>query len=211
MQPAKPTTIYFSFNPVSSRWVWTSALPNPKFEKISKGHWRQFSLWVARQDKGRAGFEEAVDQFKRVIEDTNSHILVVDDDSSMLMLLTLILNLGGYWVRTASDGYEGLEILSREEFALLSLDIMMAGMDGIQALEQIRADPHWDTMPIMMCSARGDSKTISYCLELGADAFLTKPFSPAELREQVQTLLVEGRKKSNKTVKKARRAKKKKS
>lgn len=195
MEPAESTIINFFYHLDSSSWWWTSCIPNPNFDRVSKGQWRQFSLWADRYDEGRAGFEEAVEQFKSVISDIHKHILVIEYDPSMCDLFRLMLNRAGLWLRTASDGNQGLDILKREEFGLLIHDITMLDMNGFEFIVQIRADARWDTLPIVVTSARADAFAISKALEIGADAYVTRPFSPTVLREQVQRLLIEGRKK----------------
>lgn len=196
MESDKSAMIYFYFKSDNGRWIWTSGFPKPNLDRVSKGQWRQFSFWMDRQDESRAGFEEAVEQFKRIIEDTNTHVLVIDDDSGVLTLLVVMLSRAGLWVKTASSGYEGLEVLKRENFALLILDDMLPEIDGFEVLKQIRADPRWDSMPILMFGGRQDTEAMSF--KLGADGWLTKPYFK-ELPGQVQALLIEGRKKPDVT------------
>lgn len=210
MESAKPTTIVFAFNEEQCRWWWK---PYGKLvpETVSKGQWDQFSLWVTRQDEGRVGFEEAVEEFKRVISASNNkRVLAIDDEPGLCTLLTVMLTRFGLRVKTMTNPVEGLDLLRHEEFDLVTLDIMMPEMDGFQVLEQIRADPRWDKMPVLMLTARADTEAISRALSLGADGYLTTPYITNSLIDRVTALLAHGRKKPFETLEKARPAKKKK-
>lgn len=166
---------------------------------------------VKQGDEAPTPFAEPVERIKQPNPDVSSKpILAIDCNSATLPLYTIILNRAGFSVKTSTDAVEGLDILKREEFALLILEIMLPGMDGFEVLEHIRADPRWDAMPIVMCSARADKEAPSRALALGADAYVTKPFLPTDIIEQVQTLLINGRKKPTETLKTSRRAGRKK-
>lgn len=111
-------------------------------------------------------------------------ILVVDDDTAILRLLSTNLKARGYEVLTATDGEEALEAVQKDYIDLIILDIMMPKVDGIQVCRHIR---EWSDIPIIILSARGDEYDKVECLELGADDYLTKPFGIAELMARINT------------------------
>ena len=111
-------------------------------------------------------------------------ILVVDDDTAILRLLSTNLKARGYEVLTATDGEEALEAVQKDYIDLIILDIMMPKVDGIQVCRHIR---EWSDIPIIILSARGDENDKVKCLELGADDYLTKPFGIAELMARINT------------------------
>lgn len=111
-------------------------------------------------------------------------ILVVDDDTAILRLLSTNLKARGYDVLTATDGEEALEAVQKEYIDLIILDIMMPKVDGVQVCRHIR---EWSDIPIIILSARGDENDKVKCLELGADDYLTKPFGISELMARINT------------------------
>jgi DNA-binding response OmpR family regulator len=111
-------------------------------------------------------------------------ILVVDDDTAILRLLSTNLKARGYDVITATDGEEALEAVQKDYIDLIILDIMMPKVDGVQVCRHIR---EWSDIPIIILSARGDENDKVKCLELGADDYLTKPFGIAELMARINT------------------------
>ena len=111
-------------------------------------------------------------------------ILVVDDDTAILRLLSTNLKARGYDVLTATDGEEALEAVQKDYIDLIILDIMMPKVDGVQVCRHIR---EWSDIPIIILSARGDENDKVKCLELGADDYLTKPFGIAELMARINT------------------------
>lgn len=111
-------------------------------------------------------------------------ILVVDDDTAILRLLSTNLKARGYEVLTATDGEQALEVVQKEYIDLIILDIMMPKVDGVQVCRHIR---EWSDIPIIILSARGDENDKVKCLELGADDYLTKPFGIAELMARINT------------------------
>ena len=113
-------------------------------------------------------------------------ILAVDDDAAILELVSDVLSEQGMAVKTALSGEEALELLERESFDLVLLDIMMKGVSGLEVCRRIR-----DTVscPILFLSAKNDVKDIVQGLGLGADDYLTKPFALEELAARVQAHL----------------------
>lgn len=116
-------------------------------------------------------------------------VLVVDDDRVIQQLLEVNLELEGYEVvATAADGKEALEKIAELKPDLVILDIMMPKMDGLEVCRRLRADPDLADIPVILLSARAQDMDIREGLEIGASAYLTKPFDPVELLEVVGRL-----------------------
>ena len=113
-------------------------------------------------------------------------VLVVDDDARILRLIQQILELEGYKVLTAPNGNAGLAILETEAPEVVLLDIMMPGIDGFTVCQRIR---EFSQVPIIMVTARGNEKDKIKGLDSGADDYVTKPFSAAELVARVRAVL----------------------
>ncbi len=116
-------------------------------------------------------------------------ILVVDDSSSVRKMVEYALKSRGYAVVGAEDGENALEILGREGFDLMILDVNMPRMDGLTLLQFIRARGEWQTLPVMMLTTEGQESDRERALAMGATAYLTKPFKPTELLALVASLL----------------------
>ena len=115
----------------------------------------------------------------------NEKILVVDDDTNICELLRLYLTKEGYQVTTANDGEEGLEKFNQLKPDMVLLDVMMPRMDGLEVCRRIRK---LGNTPVMMLTAKGEIEDRIIGLELGADDYLIKPFSPRELVARVRAL-----------------------
>ena len=115
-------------------------------------------------------------------------ILVVDDEASVVEVVSLYLKRDGYSVRIARDGQAALQAIAADLPALVVLDLMLPQVDGLEILRRLRADPDKD-VPVIMLTARGQEVDRIYGLELGADDYVTKPFSPAELVSRVKAVL----------------------
>ncbi|WP_187355221.1 response regulator transcription factor [Paenibacillus tengchongensis] len=113
-------------------------------------------------------------------------VLIVDDEWNMRNLLRIYLLQEGCLIREARTGSEALGLLEQHEFDLVLLDVMMPDMDGWQVLRAIRAVRQ---IPVMMLTARTDTKDKVHGLDAGADDYLTKPFEPEELAARVRSLL----------------------
>lgn len=113
-------------------------------------------------------------------------ILVVEDEPSLLDTLEYSLKKQGYEVLTAGDGLQAVALARREKPDLVVLDLMLPGMDGIEVCRTLRQDMH---MPILMLTARADEIDKVVGLEVGADDYVTKPFSMRELMARVKALL----------------------
>lgn len=119
-------------------------------------------------------------------------ILVVDDEPDLLELVRVNLDQAGYRVETASAGRCALEMLRRSPPDLLVLDLMLPDLPGAEICRQLRNDPVHAQMPIIMLTARASEIDRVVGFELGADDYVTKPFSPRELTLRVQAVLRRG-------------------
>jgi DNA-binding response OmpR family regulator len=117
----------------------------------------------------------------------DSHtILLVDDEDSIQTLLAFPLQRDGYTVLQARDGEEALRLFAQQPVDLVVLDLMLPRVDGLEVCRRLRAD---STVPIIMLTARDDELDTVLGLELGADDYITKPFSIREFRSRVRALL----------------------
>ncbi|MCL4521661.1 MAG: response regulator transcription factor [Firmicutes bacterium] len=114
-------------------------------------------------------------------------VLVVDDDAHIRELCTLYLVDAGFRVSEAPEGVSGLALVERDRPDLVILDVMLPGLDGWEVLNRIRQQSAW--LPVMMLTAVGDEADRVAGLELGADDYLTKPFSPKEMVARVKAVL----------------------
>ena len=120
-------------------------------------------------------------------------ILVVDDEPEIVALVAYHLGKAGYRLSTAATGQDALEAARRERFSLIVLDLMLPGMSGFDVLEALRTDDATRDVAVLMLTARREEPDRIRGLSLGADDYLTKPFSPAELVLRVAAILRRGR------------------
>jgi phosphate regulon transcriptional regulator PhoB len=120
-------------------------------------------------------------------------ILVVDDESDVIDMLMLNLSKAGFVVNSATDGADGLAKARQQRPALIVLDLMMPQMSGIEVCKLLKADPITQTIPIIMLTAKSEEIDRVLGLELGADDYVTKPFSPRELVLRINAVLRRGR------------------
>jgi len=118
-----------------------------------------------------------------------TRVLVVEDDPDIAMLLARSLARAGFAVDQISSGADVLPTLRRGQPDLLLLDLMLPGLDGLEICRALRADPSTAALPIIMLTARAEESDRIVGLELGADDYITKPFSPNELVARVRALL----------------------
>lgn len=119
-------------------------------------------------------------------------ILVVEDDAALRDTIAYNLRGEGYLVLTAADGVAGLEAARQNPVSLVLLDLMLPRLDGLDVCRQLRSKPETANTPILMLTARGEETDKVIGLELGADDYVTKPFSWKELRARVRALLRRG-------------------
>ena len=113
-------------------------------------------------------------------------VLIVDDESRMIRFVRMNLELEGFQVAEAGSGMEALEQVRDELPDLVLLDVMMPEMDGFETLERLR---EISTVPVIMLTVKGDEEDRIRGLELGADDYVTKPFSPRELASRIRAVL----------------------
>lgn len=119
-------------------------------------------------------------------------ILIVDDEEALRETLVYNLELAGYQVLTAVDGQTALEMLPKYTLDLIILDIMLPGIDGLEVCRRIRRQPAHASLPILMLTAMGEEIDRVVGLEVGADDYLSKPFSLREFLARVRALLRRG-------------------
>ena len=116
-------------------------------------------------------------------------ILIIDDEKDLIEMVRYNLDKDGYDVISATDGQTGLEIAQRHKLDLIVLDVMMPNMDGLEVCRRLRSDPRTGRIPLIMLTARATEADRIVGLELGADDYVTKPFSPRELVARVKAIL----------------------
>ena len=119
----------------------------------------------------------------------NKQILVVEDEEDILELVSFNLKKEGYQVRGVTSGEEALQEVRRKIPSLIILDLMLPGVDGFDVCKSLKNDPRTKAVPIVMLTARSEEADIVIGLELGADDYLTKPFSPRVLIARVRAIL----------------------
>jgi DNA-binding response OmpR family regulator len=117
-------------------------------------------------------------------------VLVVDDERDILDLVRFRLEHDGCQVLTASDGQTGLMLAQAERPDLCILDVMLPKLSGLEVLAHLRADPATAGMRVILLTSRGQDTDVDRGFELGADDYVTKPFSPTELGRRVQAQLL---------------------
>lgn len=120
---------------------------------------------------------------------TKKTILIADDEPNIVISLEYMLQQSGYEVMVAHDGQEAIDAIARRVPDLLLLDIMMPRLSGYDVCQKIRESEAWRGIRIVMLSAKGREVEIAKGLALGADAYVTKPFSTRELLTQIHALL----------------------
>jgi adenylate cyclase len=120
---------------------------------------------------------------------TPPHILIADDNPMNLDILQTRLAVNGYEILTATDGQSALALAREKQPDLLLLDVMMPGLDGLEVCRRLRADASLPFMPIILVTARTDTKDVVSGLEAGADEYLTKPVDQAALVARVKSML----------------------
>ncbi len=120
---------------------------------------------------------------------TKEKILTIEDDEDIAELIRYNLAKSGYQTLGEESGEEGLKTARAKAPDLILLDLMLPGMDGLEVCRQLRSDPKTGGIPIIMVTARGEEADIVAGLELGADDYLIKPFSPRVLLARIKTVL----------------------
>jgi two-component system, OmpR family, alkaline phosphatase synthesis response regulator PhoP len=120
---------------------------------------------------------------------SRENILVVDDEEDILELVKYNLSREGYQVTCAGTGEEGLRAARNKIPDLIVLDLMLPGVDGLEVCKQLKGDSKTSQIPVIMLTAKGEEADIVTGLELGADDYIPKPFSPRVLIARVKTVL----------------------
>ena len=119
----------------------------------------------------------------------NEHILVIEDEDDIQELVRYNLAKEGYRVAQALSGEEGFKAAKSTSHDLVLLDLMLPGLDGLEICRLLKADPKTSHTPIVMLTAKGEEADVVAGLELGADDYITKPFSPKVLIARLRTVL----------------------
>jgi DNA-binding response OmpR family regulator len=119
-------------------------------------------------------------------------VLIADDEPNIVTSLEFLMTQSGYQVQVARNGEEALAMLESFRPDLVLLDVMMPQRSGYEVCQKMRSRPDWRHIKIVMLSAKGREAEVSKGLSLGADAYVTKPFSNRELMARVGGLLDEG-------------------
>jgi DNA-binding response OmpR family regulator len=122
-------------------------------------------------------------------DQTSGEVLIVDDDASIRTMLAFVFDDAGYVVSEAADGREALDVLRTAPPALIVLDLMMPGIDGVSVLRTRRADGLAAETRVLILTAKLDTQDAVWCWELGADEYLTKPVDPDRLLREGVALL----------------------
>jgi DNA-binding response OmpR family regulator len=116
-------------------------------------------------------------------------ILIADDEPNIVISLEFLLEREGYRVLIARDGQEAIDTIARDMPALVLLDVMLPKLSGYDVCQRIRQNPDWADVKVVMLTARGREVEIAKGLALGADAYVTKPFSTRDLLQQIRAQL----------------------
>lgn len=116
-------------------------------------------------------------------------MLTVDDSPSVRKLVEFTLKAKGFQVDSAGDGQEALEIIAREKFDAIILDINMPRMNGLEFLQKIRSDDVYASIPVIMLTTEGQDKDKDKAISLGATAYIVKPFKPTQLLSLLEKIL----------------------
>ena len=119
-------------------------------------------------------------------------ILVIEDEPDILEVITYNLSREGFNVIGAMDGEQGVVLARKQAPDLILLDLMLPGLDGIEVCRRLRDDPLTRPIPVVMVTAKGEESDIVLGLGIGADDYVTKPFSPKELTARVRAVLRRG-------------------
>ena len=119
-------------------------------------------------------------------------IVVIEDERDIVEVISYNLTREGYNVLAVDRGDESINLIRNQSPSLIILDLMLPGMDGLSVCRQLKSDPIVKDIPVIMISAKGEESDIVIGLEMGADDYLTKPFSPRELLARVKAVLRRG-------------------
>ena len=118
-----------------------------------------------------------------------SRILIIDDEPNIVLSLEFLMKREGFEVAVAGDGETALRSMNERRPDLVILDVMMPKLNGFEVCQRIRAEPAFQTVRVLMLTAKGRETEMKKGLELGADAYVTKPFSTRDLVAEIRRLL----------------------
>jgi DNA-binding response OmpR family regulator len=118
-----------------------------------------------------------------------SRILVVEDEESLLKLESILLTSKGYEVTGVTDGKAAMQVLASNRPDLVVLDIMLPDIDGFEICRRIKENPETRTIPVLMLTAKKNSQDFARGVQVGADAYITKPFKAVKVVEMIEGLL----------------------
>jgi DNA-binding response OmpR family regulator len=116
-------------------------------------------------------------------------VLIVDDEPSIIVPLQFLMEQNGYETSVAFSGEEAIETVAASHPNLILLDIMLPIIDGFEVCQRVRENPEWNDIRIILLTAMGSEANIAKGLALGADAYITKPFSNSEVIAKVKELV----------------------
>lgn len=119
----------------------------------------------------------------------SQRILIADDEPNIVISLEFLMKREGFDVQVAMDGEAALQAIAAQLPDLILLDVMLPKLNGFEVCQQIRAHPEWQSLKVLMLTAKGRDTEVSKGLALGANAYMTKPFSTRDLVAQVRQLL----------------------
>jgi DNA-binding response OmpR family regulator len=120
----------------------------------------------------------------------NRHILIVEDEESLLKLESILLSSKGYKVTGVRDGLAALSEIEKNKPDLILLDIMMPGIDGFEVCSRIKENPDTKDIPVVMLTAKKSTADQARGIEVGADAYMTKPFKSLKIIDVISGLLL---------------------
>ena len=116
-------------------------------------------------------------------------VLLIEDEQNIIEAVSFILSRDGWDVKTHSNGHDATDAVRTRSPDIVILDVMLPGKSGFDILKEIRADADLSRTPVLMLSARGQTKDVEMAERAGADRYMTKPFSNAEVLEAVRALV----------------------
>ncbi len=126
---------------------------------------------------------------QKVISVRGKKVVVIEDEPDISEVIEYNLSREGYRVYATRDGEEGLQAVKRERPELVLLDLMLPGLDGIEVCRRLKENPVTRSLPIIMVTAKGEESDVVLGLGIGADDYVTKPFSPKELIARIKAVL----------------------
>ncbi len=122
----------------------------------------------------------------------DKHVLLIEDEPNIIEAIRFILSREGWKVSAHADGTTALDVIRQARPHLVILDVMLPGQSGFDILQALRSEPGLETLPVLMLTAKGQGRDRDLADRYGASHFMTKPFSNAEMLQEVRHLLGQG-------------------